>query len=325
MKKNHSTILKGIFITGLSVFFIFPAMAQREKREISLLTKDQVKRITDIVKPLKEQFEKQLSREDLYNNYVEDLKAVHSATTIEDKGYLTAQIAEKYSSFFKDLWSRTSIDVAPYQQQIRQVFPENIASLIQFDAYLNFTLLVSVSTKPMPELEPNKCVDVCGIAAGEITGNSSLIAAGGGDYGNCFLKTSAWGTGAFFAGFSELSGWLRNNITIPGTFPDDTRKLRIKKSYEVRLEATSFAAIGGGYAETRMRTFQSSEYMLVYAPFIWGSHQVRRKTISENYLIEKKNVANSQFRSNSNTVSLFGSGNWCFSDCSNIKWTICEE
>lgn len=330
MKKQLSTILKGILMTGLSVLFIFPVMAQRQKKEISLLTQDQVKKITDIVKPLKEQFEKQLSGDDRYSAYVEDLKAVHSAKTIKEKTSLTEKIVEKYSPFFKEVWRGARVDEKPYQQKIRQVFPDNIGSLLQFDVFLNFTLLVSTTTTtgkptaPEPQ-EPDKCVDVCSIAAGEITGTGTLVGSGGGSYGNCFLRTSAWSTGAFLGGFSELNGWLRNNITIPGTFPNDARKLRVKKNFELRLEATSFAAIGGGFAQTWIHTQQSSESLVVFAPFIWGSHQVRIKTINENYLLEKKDVATSQFWSYSNTFSVLGSGNWCFSDCSAIKWSICEE
>ena len=327
MKKQHSAILKRILIACVAIFFILPVIAQRQKREISLLTQDQVKKITYIVKPLKEQFEKQLINDDTYKAYVEDLKAVHSATTIEEKSSLTEKIAEKYSDFFKEVWAGAKVDENSYQQNIRNVFPENIGNLLQFDAFLNFTVLVSTTVTPQPvePQAPDKCLDVCTIASGEINGTAALIGSGGGSYGNCFLKTSAWGTGAFFAGFSEMRGVLKNNITIPGTFPADARKLRVKKSYELRMEATSFAALGGGYAETRIKTVQSSEYMLVYAPFIWGSHQLKIKTMNENYLLEKKDVAASQFWSSSATASFYGSGNWCFSDCSAIKWTICEE
>jgi hypothetical protein len=122
-----------------------------------------------------------------------------------------------------------------------------------------------------------------------------------------------------------IFGYLRNNITIPSTLPNDARKLRVKKSWELTQEATTFAVFGGGYAETRARTFKSSEYMLVYSPVFFGSHQIRKKTMSEEYVLEKKDVALSLFRNTAQTFSAFISGNWCFSESASIKWSICEE
>lgn len=161
------------------------------------------------------------------------------------------------------------------------------------------------------------------MAAGEINGVSGLIAGGGGSYGNCFLRTNAWS--AVFGGNNYILGYLRNNITIPGTLPDDTRKLRVTKTWELAQEATTFAVLGGGYAETRAKTFSFSEYMLVYSPVVFGSHAFKKKTMHENYLLEKKDAALSIFRTFANTFSAFVSGNWCFSECGSIKWAICEE
>ena len=327
IKTNKRNTLRKLLTTALSIFFIFPVMAQREKREISLLDKDQIRRITDIVKPVKEQIEKQLNEDETYQTYLQDIKELNSTKNFEEKSSLTAKINEKYSDYFKKIWSEANVDEKSYQLSIRRVFPDNLAELIQFEAFLNFTLSVSTvtNTPPSEPPPPDKCLDICSMAAGEITGSSALVAAGGGSYGNCFLRTNAWGTGAFYAGFSELYGALKNNITIPGTLPDDSRKLRVIKSYELKQEATSFAALGGGFAETRARTYQTSEYMLVYSPVIWGSHAIKIKTMSENYLLEKKDVARSIFKTYANTVSAFISGNWCFSECSSIKWSICEE
>lgn len=326
MKKQLSTGLKGL-ITLLSFIFINPAIAQREKGEF-LITQDQVNKIAELVKPINEQMEKQLSRDETYKAYVEDITALNATKRFEEKKSLTAKINEKYSGYFKEVWAAAKIDEKAYQSRIRQLFPADISKLIKFESFLTFVLSVSTIATPTtpPPTEPpppDKCLDICTMAAGEIDGTSGLIAAGGGSYGNCFLRTNAWS--AVFGMNQVISGYLRNNITIPGTLPNDTRKLRVKKSWELTQEASTFAVFGGGYAETRARTFKSSEYMLVYSPVFFGSHQIRKKTMSEEYVLEKKDVALSIFKTNAQSFSVFISGNWCFSECSSIKWSICEE
>ena len=90
-------------------------------------------------------------------------------------------------------------------------------------------------------------------------------------------------------------------------------------------EATSFAVLGGGYAETKAKTYKTTEYMLVYSPVIFGASAIKIKSMSENYLLEKKDVALSIFKTYPQTFSAFISGNWCYSNCFAINWTICEE
>ena len=324
MKKELSTILKGL-ITLLSFVFLNPAIAQREKGE-SLITQDQINKIAELVKPIKEQLEKQLSEDETYQAYVKDITELNSTKSFEEKSSMTKKINEKYSEYFKKVWASANVDERAYQSNIRRVFPDDLSKLITFEPFLVFTLSVSTATATPPPADPpppDKCLDICTIAAGEITGVSGLIAGGGGSYGNCFLRTNAWS--AVFGGNNSIFGFLRNNITIPGTLPNDSRKLRVKKSWELTQEATTFAVFGGGYAETRARTFKSSEYMLVYSPVFFGSHAITKKTMSEEYVLEKKDVAFSIFKNMANTFSAFVSGNWCFSECASIKWTICEE
>ena len=323
MKKQLSN-LTGL-ITLLSFVFINPAMAQRERGE-SLLTQDQVNKITELVKPIREQLEKQLSRDETYQAYIKDITELNETKNFEEKSIMSSKINEKYSGYFKEVWASANVDERAYQSKIRRLFPADLGNLIQFEPFLVFTLSVSTATATPPPAEPpppDKCLDICTMAAGEIDGTSGLIAGAGGSYGNCFLRTNAWS--AVFGGNQVIFGYLRNNIIIPGTLPNDSRKLRVKKSWELTQEATTFAVFGGGYAETRARTFKSSEYMLVYSPVFFGSHQIRKKTMSEEYVLEKKDVALSLFRTNAQTFSAFVSGNWCFSEFASIKWSICEE
>ena len=323
MATNKLNTLRKLLVTGLSIFLIFPVMAQKERGE-ALITRDQIRKINELVKPLIDQFGKQLNEDETYKAYVQDITELNNTKSFEEKSVLTQKINEKYKAYFQKVWAAANIDERSYQLRIRQVFPDDLAKLIQFDPFLVFTLNVSTvtSTPPSEPPAPDKCLDICAMAAGEITGTGALIAGNGGSYGNCFLRTNAWSA---VMGGNQLFGYLRNNITIPGTLPNDSRKLRVTKKYELMQEATSFAVLGGGYAETRARTFQNSEYMLVYSPVLFGASAIKIKTMSENYLLEKKDVALSLFKTYAQTISAFISGNWCYSNCFAIKWSICEE
>ena len=328
MKKKLS-IANGLLIF-LSILIISPAMGQRKRGEReggeSLITQDQINKIAELVRPIKEQLEKQLSNDETYKAYENDIRELNSARSFDDKSSMTKKINEKYSEYFQKVWAAANVDEKAYQLKIRSVFPPDLNDLIKFESFLVFTLIKSEVPPAPPPTEPpppDKCIDVCSMLAGEITGTSGLIAGGGGAYGNCFVRTNAWS--AVFGGNNSIFGYLRHTITIPGTFPSDSRKLRVKKTWELAQEATTFAVLGGGYAETRSRVWNTSEYMLVYSPVIFGSHSIKLKTMSLNYLIEKKDVALSMFTNSANTFSVFVSGNWSYSSCNSIKWTICEE
>ncbi|MFI5133088.1 MAG: hypothetical protein ACHQEB_02075 [Chitinophagales bacterium] len=327
MKKQLSTIVKGIMMSCLLIFLFFPVMAQKEKGG-EIITQDEIRQITEIVKPLRDQLEKQLTGNATYNAYVEDLKKIHASTNVKEKSNLTNQVIQKYTGFFKELWSAAKVDEQSYQQKIRRVFPGDLGGLLQFSDFLDFTLITS--STPTRTIIPNtppsdKCLDVCSMATGDITSGSALVADAGGVWGNCFLRTYAWGVTGNPIGAAEANGHLLNNIRIPGTLADDGRNLRVNISYDLRQDVTCLSSIGGGYAETRLITFQSNEGLVAYAPLIWVAHAAKNKSIVENYVLLKKNVSLSSFWSHSGVVSILGSGNWCSSDCNNIKWTICEE
>ena len=93
MKKQHSN-LKGL-ITLFSLLFIGSAIAQRERGEY-LITQDQVNKITDLVKPIQEQLEKQLSEDETYKAYVEDITALNESKNFEEKSSMSSKINEKY-------------------------------------------------------------------------------------------------------------------------------------------------------------------------------------------------------------------------------------
>src|SRR5438445_12763071 len=103
MEKQISTTLKMILISALSVFIIFPVMAQDNNQ--SVITKDQINKINELVKPLRDQLEKQLNGDETYKAYTEDIKKLNSTKGFEEKSSLTKMIKEKYSTYFQKVWA----------------------------------------------------------------------------------------------------------------------------------------------------------------------------------------------------------------------------
>ena len=310
---------------AFTLFMMFSALGQKE---IPVITQDQIARVKELVKPLKDQIDKILSEDQTgnYKAYMEDINNLNSVKNAKERSSITGKILDKYSDFFKAVWEKANVDERSYQAKIRQIFSGIAGARLEFQSFLSFSFnlssIASTVLKPGEPSGPNKCIDVCGIAAGQVTGDAGLISGGGGNYGNCFLKINAWGA---VVAKSELYGYLRNNIKIPGTFSNDNRKLRVKKNFELRQQCTSFAAIGFGLAETWVHTYQSSEYLLVMSPVVYGATKINFKTMTEEYVLEKKDVALSLFKSYAGTFAYGVCGNWCFSVCASIKWTICEE
>jgi Zn-dependent membrane protease YugP len=65
--------------------------------------------------------------------------------------------------------------------------------------------------------------------------------------------------------------------------------------------------------------------MYVMAPVIFGASKTSTKTINEEYVIEKAEASKSIIKASAGTMAYLISGCWCYSDCTNIKWSICEE
>ncbi len=325
MRKKVRFQTRILILAVLALFQFITVYAQKGLG----VTQEMINQVAEIVKPLKEQADN-LYKSDAtgtFKSFQRDVAALNKMKNHAEKSKATAQILNKYASFFKEIWAAMKVDEKAYQAKIRSVFPVEIGERIIFQPYLNFSYSSSTTNSteqpPAPAPEPeNKCIDVCTIAAGEITGNSGLIAGGGGSYGNCFLTAHSWGV---VAGGNNLYASLENSISIPGTLPADSRKLRVKKSFELKQEAVAFAILGFGFSETRVTTYSRSEYLMAMAPVIFASSKLSQKTCTEEYLVEKPDVAKSIIRASANTFAYFITGNWSYSNCTGIKWTICEE
>ncbi len=326
MRKNLQFTIKRFVITAIILLQLAYAGAQEKT---AVVTQEMINKINNIVKPLREQADRILKEDatGTFKSFQRDVAALNKMKNGAEKTKASAQIMEKYASFYKDVWSKMKADEKAYQAQIRSVFPAEMGERIIFQQYLNFTYSSSTNTGTAPPPAPapapeNKCIDVCSIAAGEITGSSGLIAGGAGSYGNCFLTANSWGV---VAGGNNLYGSLKNNISIPGTLPADSRKLRVTKSFELKQEAVAFAILGFGFAETRVMTYRGNEYIMAMAPVLFASSKLSQKKYSEEYVIEKTEVARSVIKASANTFAYFITGNWSYSNCTNIKWTVCEE
>lgn len=325
MKKHLATVVKFLACGITSLLLLQTAKAQRNTDGI---TKEMVNKVNAIVKPLREQADNILKEDatGTYKNYQADVETLNKMKNGPEKSKATSNILEKYAPFFKNVWSGMKVDEINYQAQIRAAFPTAMAEKITFQQYLNFSYSSSTNTTPAPPPAPapapeNKCIDVCSIAVGEITGEGKLIAAGAGSYGNCYLKVNSWGA---VLGGNNLYGSQKNNITIPGTLPADSRKLRVRKSFDLKQEAVAFA-LGFGFSETRLTTYQANEYIFAIAPVFFATSKTITKTINEEYVIEKSEVSKSIIKASANTMVYFLSGSWSYSDCTNIRWSICEE
>lgn len=325
MKKYSFASIKLYLCAAMALTLQYNAQAQKNTNGI---TKEIMDKINAVVKPVREQADKILKEDatGTYKAYQNDVNALNKMKNGPEKSEASASIMKKYASFFKNVWSNLKVDEKAYQAQIRAVFPAAMAERITFQQYLNFSYSSSSNSNPAPPPAPlpapeNKCIDVCSIAAGEITGEGKLIASGAGSYGNCFLKVNSWGA---VAGGNDLFGSLKNNITIPGTLPSDGRKLRVKNSFELKQEAVAFA-LGFGFSETRVTTYQSTEYVCAIAPVLFAASKTSTKTINEEYVIAKSDVNKSIIKASAHAMVYLLSGSWCYSDCTNIRWTICEE
>ncbi len=318
--------LKIIFLSAYMMLHYQHSTAQKSEVKVS---EDIINKVVEITKPVKAKIDNLLEQDatGTYKAYQEEIANISTLKNSSQKNESLAKINEQYFGFFTRIWADANIDEKGYQQKIKNAFPNGWGMNIQFLPFLNFIFTSSSSKKTAPQpsqlpIPENKCIDVCPIAAGEIKGSPGLISGGGGSFGNCFLKSHGWSAAL---GKNELYGYLRNNISIPGTLPSDSRILRVKKTFDVSQQATSFALFGFGYSETWVKTFMSYEYMFVMSPVIFMANKNMSKTIQEEYLIPKPNISQSMFASYTGTFSLNYSANWCFTDCNNIKWSVCEE
>ena len=316
----------------LSCFALFASLHKtlaQDKNEYFQITKEQLAQVDEIVSPAKAVINKLLEQDETgtYLQYEKDLKSLMEVKGLEQKRRLTNKILKNYQPFFNALWEKAAIEEKEYQLKIREVFSPAMAEHIAFDPYLGFTIIISTpppapAPAPIPSQEPDKCVDVCPIAIGEVIGDSYLISGGGGAYGNCFIRANAWGT---VASFGEINSRLKNNISIPGTFAADSRRLNVTVEYDIKVEATAFAVLGASIASASVGNGWTKEYMMVFSPIIFAKSKIVQRKIQENFIVEKNSIADYNISAGSSVMNAaIISGSWANAEATNIRWSVCE-
>lgn len=328
METSLKTCTKNFIASALMLLSLSSA-AQKGKLETFATPKMQ-EQINAVVKPVTDQLEK-LCREDrsgTYARYTEDVKKWKGSKNPAENREWSARMTERYGSFFKEIWSKAQIDEKLYQSRIRALYPEAIRKNIRFQPYLNYTITASTAiphdAPPASEPQPEKkCIDVCPIATVQISSKNGAIGGGNGDGGNCFLKSTGWAAG--IAGVGDNTTILNNNITIPGTFPADKRMLHVRLTYFLKQEASSFGIVGTDIAYARHLTYASMEELEAISIFFFVNNVVTGKQITEEYLIPKSEVSNMNFNALTHNIATLIGGAWSSTECSGIKWTVCEE
>jgi hypothetical protein len=233
----------------------------------------------------------------------------------------------KYQGFFEKAWKQAGVDEKTYQAKIRAVFPGQIAERIQFAPFLGFSIVVEpekASSAPPPPPRDFICIkDACAKAAGEVKGSSYLISGGGGNYGQCFVNARSWSA---VAAFGEISSTLKDPFSIPGDMPQDSRRLSVTFDYDLKLEATSFAILGTGLATAAVsnRYASNTDQLMVFAPVIFANSRILKKTVHDNYIIEKTQLSQCRISAGSTVMSAVISGSWGNAEANNIRWSVCE-
>lgn len=322
--------MKQLILTFLLLAGYVLQVSAQEKTRPTQITKEQLNKLNEMVKPVKETIDKILAEDQTgtYEQYKKEVDLLRKVKNTKEKASLTQKILAEYQGFFDKIWEKANVDENGYQIKIRSIFSPAMAELIHFDPYLGFTVVTSTtpdSSPPPPAPDPRAdiCInDVCTKASGEVKGNSYLISGGGGSYGNCFVKANAWGA---VASFSEISSTLNNNIAIPGTIPLDDRRLAVTLDYDVKLQATAFAVLGTSIASASVSEYASSDYMMVFSPILFANSKQLQKTFHSSYIIEKNHVGLSKISAGSTVINAaIISGSWGDAEASNIRWTVCE-
>ncbi len=307
------------------------------------ITKEIETQIIEIVKPVKDKIEK-LFNEDLTGNakaYRDDLEKISKITDAKEQTLQLQNVQKKYYAFIKGIWAQAKINDADYQQKLKSIFPSKIRETIRFGDFLNFKMGGSYQKDPPPPAPPAPagiCVDAnamfrgtFGVDGGAI-GGTRVIVAPARPPSPAEIVASAT---TAIVGIYRSQGWLHNTISIPGTFPIDSKLIRSKKTFSWRGTGTAFTFLGCSWSTVAFSTNPDSddfsnggEIHSVVAPvtFIQGIDE--QTTMAEESLIPKTDLHGIQFGITcyaSASASIFLSFATSTSSCALTKWEICEE
>jgi len=324
------------FTSGLQAQFDKPVKTKDPVSFQIPYTKDMENKLIEVVKPVRDQVEKLLKEDGSgrYQAYADEVGLVAKLKKPEEKMTAIKQIRSKYVDFIRKIWAAAKIDEPLYQSKIKNIFPPDIRETIQFGEFLTFTSSSKTRNHqpppppppPSPTSPTIKCIDGLSLFFGYSYVSPSLIAKGSSMVMGANLLTDAV---AEVAGLCQSQGAVLSNINIPGTFPDDNKLLRVKKSYTWNAYAFAISVIGCSFTSISHATDNSNdrEFTRVWAPVIFISSINRNELVIDEMLIQKKFMQNIRYGmmaycdAFSELISSSTSGSNCF----NITWNVCEE
>lgn len=316
------------------------------------------KKIAEIVKPVIDKLGKLMDTDPAtYKAYQQDIKAIADAKTMEEKRSGIANVSKKYYPFIKKIWDEANIDEGYYQTKIKGLFPDNVKDKIKFSEFLRFQYELAkpvqgytpgggvsqtpntppIITKP-DDPNPFRCFDE--IPSSGVLFDESKSGIGFTDhwYGEFnetdrtnAIHTSTVGDGPW--GSYSSAGITLDTVSIPGRFPQDSRRLQATKSYKWIGSAYAISVLGtslGFYYETPFYGESFADWQTevgVCSPitFVLYSERNLTKTYS---VIKQKPVGNflafgfgaANYSAASGLLTFGGAQ----STVAGTKWTLCE-
>lgn len=177
---------------------------------------------------------------------------------------------------------------------------------------------------PAPPAPGNICLDPATLWFGIAQKEESVFSIATAWVGNENAGASAL---AAEAGFGRATGALLSDLKIPGTFPDDSKSIRVKKTFKWRGDAVAISLIGCSFASISYSSLVNEEFIRAWAPVTWLAIENVDKTIEEEYVVPKSSIFDVRHGvfSYADSYAGFIANSTATSHCFRLRWSVCEE
>lgn len=312
----------------------------------SMLPADFKETLGKIVQPARELLLQVLEEDNTgtYTAFKQDVNKLKELKTEAEKREQLYRIRKYYYGFISEAWEKAAIDEAHYREAIMKVLPDSLKAYVVFDSFLNFKIeyahtkdpLPSEKPDPPPAPEPTPELQCYNAIKSIFDGSDQQITLAAGATAHLLQYTGQpssyyylFANAAAFPiyGIGRGTCWAHGNITIPGTFMDDDKLIRIRKHFTWDAMITAFA---GGLASCANGYYWSGEGLKrieVWAPVIWFSELQKEEDIFEEQLVDKRQLQIIRCGAEiSNFAFTEGLGYANSTGTLTINnWTLCEE
>lgn len=299
--------------------------------------------ISRIVKPAKEALFKILEDDEtgLFKAYTADIEKLKEVKSAEERTELLAHINKQYHGFMLTAWEKAGINDELYKRAIIRALPDSLRESIAFEPnFLNFKIQYGRLREPLPsddgQPDPAAPSLQCYNALKAITGGAhkfiALTASGDAAFlrnvnqpDSYFLFNNALAFPIY--GLVKTTAWTNNTISIPGTFLNDDKRVRVKKQFT--WNGTVTAASGGvlARANASVGTMLSFKLVDIWAPVIWFAEQQLNMPLREEYTTVKTRMDLLQngaiTQNNATCTGLAGAS--AITTLSINEWILCEQ